>query len=165
MKTPPKKVFIKENGEYVELEYDKFCKMKQFNESFRERKFIPIQGNFLEVDKESYKEFYKDYERQKYLRQLEIANTVYQTEESEGNEGMYRVNIADEEFENRELDRIMLSNLVKAIELLAEGERQLIDLLYCKGLSQRQAAKILQITQPAIKYRLDQLLAKLKGLM
>ena len=50
MKYAPKKVFIKENGEYVPLEYDEFCKMKANDEAYKQKLFIPVQGCLLEVD-------------------------------------------------------------------------------------------------------------------
>lgn len=159
MKTPPKKVFIKENGEYLEIEYTEFCKIKELDKGFAERKFVPIQGCLLEVDKKNYKEFYKEYERNRYLRKLDMENSVYQTGQSEDNEGiMYCVNIVDYEFEERMIDRVILEKLSHALELLSTDEQLLIDLIYRKGMSQRQAAKVLGISQSALHYRISVLL-------
>lgn len=163
MKTPPKKVFIKENGEYIEIGYAEFCKIKELDESFAERRFIPIQGCLLEVDKITYKEIYKEDERNRYLRKLDLDNTVYQTNESEDNEGiMYCVNVVDYEFEERMINHIMLEKLLSALELLSADEQLLVDLIYYKGMSQRNAAETVGIAQSTLEYKIKTAISKLK---
>lgn len=166
MKYNPRKVFIKEDGDYKAISYEEFCNLNEMSESLVARKFVPIQGCLLEVDEKTYKEIYREYERNRYLRHLDMENTVYQTDASEDNEGiMYCVNVVDEEFESRMIDRVMLEKLLTALELLTPAEHQLIDLIYRKGMSQREAAKALIITQSTLEYRINQLLDKLKSLL
>ena len=38
MKYAPRRVFIKESGEYKELKYDEFCRMNKSDESFTKKK-------------------------------------------------------------------------------------------------------------------------------
>lgn len=166
MKYEPRKVFIKGDGDYKAIAYEEYLHLINVDDSFAERKFVPIQGCLLEVDEKTYKEIYKEYERNRYLRYLDMENTVYQTDASEDNEGiMYCVNVVDDEFENRMIDRVMLEKLLNALELLTPAEHQLIDLIYREGMSQREAAKVLIITQSTLEYRINQLLDKLKSLL
>ena len=166
MKYNPRKVFIKEDGDYKAIAYEEYLKLNKVDESFLERKFVPIQGCLLEVDEKTYKEIYKEYERNRYLRHLDMENTVYQTDASEDNEGiMYCVNVVDEEFEDRMINRVMLEKLLNALEFLTPAENQLIDLIYCKGMSQREVAKVLGITQSTLEYRLKTTYKKLVSLL
>ena len=63
MKYAPRKVYIKESGNYVELSYMDFCRRRQADQSYMDKLFIPVQGCLLEVVREQYTDFYRDKER------------------------------------------------------------------------------------------------------
>lgn len=69
-KYAPRKVFILENGEYVELTYEEFESCKANDPTYEDRYFIPVQGFLMEVSKEHYKDFYRAKEREAYLKKL-----------------------------------------------------------------------------------------------
>ena len=69
-KYAPRKVFILENGEYVELSYEEFESRKANDPTYEDRYFIPVQGFLMEVSKEHYKDFYRAKEREAYLKKL-----------------------------------------------------------------------------------------------
>ena len=46
VKYAPRKVFIKESGRYVELSYMDFCRRRESDQTYMDKLFIPIQGNF-----------------------------------------------------------------------------------------------------------------------
>ena len=69
-KYAPRKVFILENGEYVELTYEEFESRKANDPTYEDRYFIPVQGFLMEVSKEHYKDFYRAKEREAYLKKL-----------------------------------------------------------------------------------------------
>ena len=58
-KYAPRKVFILENGEYVELTYEEFESRKANDPTYEDRYFIPVQGFLLEVSQECYEDFYR----------------------------------------------------------------------------------------------------------
>lgn len=166
MKYAPRKVFIKENGEYKELTYEEFSRMEKTDESYAGKKFLPIQGCILEVDEETYKSIYKEQERNRYVQKLEMENIAYQSESSLDNEWvMYGINVLDEEFENRMIDRVLASKLLCAIEQLNNEEQVIVDMIYGKGMSQRKVANALGTTQSTIAYRVQRILDKLRFLM
>lgn len=166
MKYNFKKVFVKENGEYKSLDYKKFCCIEESDESYARKKFIPMHGYLLEVDENTYSEFYKEHERNRYLYQIDRENAIYQKEASLNNNGvLLGVNLVDDEFENRMIDRVMIDKLLSTLELLSADEQQLIDLIYFRGMSQRQASKIMKTPQSTLEYRISQLLHKIKILM
>ena len=63
MKYAPRKVYIKKDGDYVELSYQDFCRRRQTDQSYMDKLFIPVQGCLLEVVREQYTDFYRDKER------------------------------------------------------------------------------------------------------
>ncbi len=60
MKYVPRKVYIKKDGDYVELSYQDFCRRRQADQSYMDKLFIPVQGCLLEVVREQYTDFYRD---------------------------------------------------------------------------------------------------------
>lgn len=166
MKYAPKKVYVKENEEYIPLEYREFCRMKVSNETYAKKKFIPVQGSLLEVDANTYKETYKEYERDRYVRNMEIENTVYCAESIESDERLEADNCtAEDDLENEVIKRVMISRLRKALQQLEPEESMIIDLLYYKGMSQRSAAEKIGISSTTLQYRLKVLIIKLKALV
>lgn len=169
MKYAPKKVFIKENGEYVELEYDEFCRLKAQDEAYKQKLFIPVQGCLLEVDEKNYKEHYKEKERNRYLHILDIkyrlgsisAMIQYQNEED------FSYIVADEEYdvESRIINKIMTEKLRCVLSQLSSEEKEIIELLFYKCLTQREVASVLGIPQSTLEHRLKAILKKLKKLI
>ena len=71
-KYAPRKVFILENGEYVEITYEELCRREEIDCTYKDKLFIPLHGMIMEVTKEQYDAFYRDHERQRYLRKRDI---------------------------------------------------------------------------------------------
>lgn len=67
MKYTPKKVFILEDGKYIEMPYEEFNRRKQEDESYREKRFLSLHGMLMEVTKEEYLSYYKEKRRQRYI--------------------------------------------------------------------------------------------------
>lgn len=75
MKYAPKKVFILENGNYKEITYAELCRLTE-NESvlYADKLFIPLHGMLMEVSEDTYRDFYKNKRRQKYLYEQSEEN-------------------------------------------------------------------------------------------
>ena len=54
MKLEPKKIFVLQDGKYIELSYQEFQKI-----DVKGRTFLPLYGMLMEVSKEVYKDFYR----------------------------------------------------------------------------------------------------------
>ena len=67
----PRKVFILENGEYIELTNEEFEHRKVTDPTYADKLFLPVQGCLLETDRTHYADFYRDKERQRYLKKLD----------------------------------------------------------------------------------------------
>ena len=66
-KYAPRKVFILENGEYVEISYEELCRREENDPSYKDNLFIPLHGMIMEVDEISYRDFYRAKDRDEYL--------------------------------------------------------------------------------------------------
>ncbi len=76
MKYAPRKVYLKENGGYVELSYTDFCRRREADHTYSDKLFIPVQGCLIEVVREQYTDFYRDKERWRYLQKLDAKNSL-----------------------------------------------------------------------------------------
>ena len=74
MKYAPKKVFILENGKYKEITYSELQELEQSGKSYAEKFFLPLHGMLMEVTEETYKWYYKDKRRQKYIDERSLLN-------------------------------------------------------------------------------------------
>ncbi|MFR1982734.1 MAG: hypothetical protein ACLS4Z_02630 [Christensenellaceae bacterium] len=72
MKYAPKKVFILENGKYKEITYSELQELEQSGKSYAEKFFLPLYGMLMEVTAETYKWYYKDKRRQKYIDEFSV---------------------------------------------------------------------------------------------
>lgn len=178
MKFIPKKVYIKGNNDYIEMEYDEFLKaypeytentIRRLHNKSDERFFIPIQGCLLEVKKETYREYYREKERYKYIRSLDNKNRLLSA--SAISDSQNQEDFADIEagpgydVEATTITRIMVEVLKVVLHFLSEEELTMIDLVYDKCLSYGEAAEEMRIPKSTFEKRLSELLEKIKVLM
>lgn len=74
MKYAPKKVFILENGKYKEITYSELQELEQSDKSYAKKFFLPLYGMLMEVTAETYKAYYRDKRRQKYIDERSLLN-------------------------------------------------------------------------------------------
>lgn len=74
MKYAPKKVFILENGNYKEITYNELRQLEQTDKSYMDKFFLPLHGMLMEVTKQTYREYYQDKRRQKYIDERSKLN-------------------------------------------------------------------------------------------
>ena len=167
MKYAPRKVYIKENGGYVELSYKDFCRRRQADQSYMDKLFIPIQGCLLEVVREQYTEFYRDKERWRYLKKLDTKNSLLSLEGFTDSEGNVLDFIVDEAVDVSEtvIHAVMVDRLKAVLPLLSDGEQALIQAIFFDGLSEREVGLRLGLTQSVVNKRKAKILAKLKKIM
>ena len=100
MKYAPKKVFILENGVYREISYNELKQLEQADKSYMDKFFLPLHGMLMEVTEETYKEYYRDKRRQKYMtvEQLRKAFLLLSPDERELITAIYIQNLTEREF-------------------------------------------------------------------
>ena len=164
MKYAPKKVFILEKGNYKEITYSELKQLEQADKSYMDKFFLPLYGMLMEVTEETYKKYYRDKRRQKYIDERSKANgdvsyNALDTDETLG-EDVFADTKTDVEAEV--INKMTVAELRKAFLLLSPDERELIKILFIDGVTERKASEIYGVSQVAIHKRKNKILAKLK---
>lgn len=165
MRYAPRKVFILEDGKYIEKDYEEVAEI--ITEQEEKRYFIPLHGMLMEVDEEEYQQFYKDKRRQKYIE-----------EESKNNGEISYDLLANDKFNDEAIlvdfelnvellveQNILRKQLHEALGILTPEERKLIHAIFFDGLSEREYAKRQKVYPNAIHKKKKRILEKLKRLM
>ena len=166
MKYAPEKVFVKENNEYVEISYSELCKREATDESYKLKRFLPLHGMLMEVDEEFYEDFYRQKNRDEYLtwrtKNKDVSYQDYDTEDCSGEDMLVD---PDEDIVTQVTDKLMAEHVRYVVSLLPSDERELIEVLFFKGYSERQWSRISGVPQRTICYRKNVILQKLKKIL
>lgn len=168
MKYAPEKVFILENGAYIEITYEELCRFKEdHNNLYADKLFLPLHGMLLEVTENTYRDFYRDKRRQKYLREQsekngDISYDMLTTNEFNGEDILID---GSKDIAAQVESKIMADKLKQAILTLPKEEQLLIYRHYYAEIPETELASIYGISQQAISKRLIKIRAKLKKLL
>lgn len=166
-KYKPRKVFILDNGEYRELTCEEFEMYKENEPAYGSKLFIPVQGCLVETDRTHYNAFYRDKERQKYLRFLDRKHGLLSIDAFDSNDdnGMDFLQADVEEVSEMVAHSQLLEELRKVVNSLPENEKALITGHFYDGISQTELAKKYGIHQSNISRKINRILWKIKNLM
>ena len=167
VKYAPRKVYIKKDGDYVELSYQDFCRRRQADQSYMDKLFIPVQGCLLEVVREQYTDFYRDKERWRYLKKLDTNHSLLSLEGFTDSEGNVLDFIVDEAVDVAEtvVHAVMVDRLKAVLPLLSSSEQTLIQAIFFEELSEREVGLWLGVTQSVVNKRKAKILAKLRKIL
>ncbi len=160
------KCFVFAPDGYEEITYSELCRRREMDQSYEEKKFIPLHGMLMEVTPEHYREFYRNRRRQKYLDERskdngDISIDMLTTPEFNGAD----ILVSSEDIEEQVVLRMMVDKLRSCLLMLSEEERELLHDLFYIGLSERDAAEKYAVSQVAIHKRKKRVLDKLKKMM
>ncbi len=161
----PTNVFIKENGEYIEISYKAFCEKQ--NTEFKDKFFISLHDMLMEVDEAYYIEFYREQRREKYLREraIEKGDVYYNSLDTEDFCGEEILIDPDEDVAEQVMDKLMIEKLRSVLPILSEDEYVLIHKHYFENIPETELAKFYGVSQQAISKRMLKIRAKLKNLI
>lgn len=167
MKYEPKKVFILENGNYKEITYNELQKLERSDKSYMDKFFLPLHGMLMEVTEQTYREYYRDKRRQKYVDERsklngDVSYNALDTDETLG-EDIFADTKTDVEAEV--INKMTVAELRRAFLLLSPDERELIKILFIDGVTERKASEMYGVSQVAIHKRKNRILAKLKDFL
>ena len=167
MKYAPKKVFILENNEYVEITYEELCHREATDKSYEDKLFLPLHGMLMEVTEDVYADFYRDQRRQQYITARAIANgdvsyDALNTDEFNGEDTLVD---SDENVAEQVAQKMMIEKLRRVLPLLSEEEKLLIHRHYFEDIPETELAEIYGITQQGISKRIKKIREKLKKLL
>ncbi|MBO4898516.1 MAG: sigma-70 family RNA polymerase sigma factor [Clostridia bacterium] len=126
-----------------------------------------IDGKYYEVSNETYLKYKKDYDHSKRLKEYEAEVTVLSLDKVITNELDLSEVLPDPSVnvEDSAINSILLEKMRKERNKLSLDEKLLLELLFERGKSQEEAAKITGIPQSTISYRLERILKKLRKAM
>lgn len=167
MKYAPKKVFILLDGEYTEISYEELCYLTEESAQYADKLFIPLHGMLMEVTEDTYRDFYRDKRRQKYLYEQskengDISYDMLTTDEFSGEDVLID---SSEDIAILVENKIMADKLKKVILTLTEEEQLLLYRHYYADTSETELAPLYGISQQAVSKRLAKVRAKLKKLL
>ena len=167
MKYVPKKVFILENGNYKEITYSELKQLDQADNSYMAKFFLPLHGMLMEVTEETYKEYYRDKRRQKYIGERSKANgdisyNSFDTDELLGEDILVDKHI---DVEAQVISKMTVEQLQKAFLLLSPDEIALLKFRYFKEYSEIKLSKFYGVSQQAISKRIKKILSKIKKII
>ena len=167
MKYTPKKVFILEDGKYIEMPYEEFNRRKQEDESYREKRFLSLHGVLMEVAEEDYLSYYKEKRRQRYIdeRAKKFGTFSYDALTTDEFNGKDILSDPNSNVEAEVQARYFTEKLRTALSELTDDERILITLHYYKDISESELAKKYGISQQAISKRIKKIREKLKSII
>ncbi len=164
MKYAPKKVFILENNEYVEITYEELCHREMTERGYEDKLFLPLHGMLMEVTKDFYDDFYRDKRRQEYITARSIANgdVSYDALDTDEFNGEATLVDPDEDIAEQVAQKMMIEKLHRVLPLLSEDERDLVVALFYEKRTEREYANDIGISQVAVHKRKHRILEKLK---
>ena len=167
VKYTPKKVFILEDGKYIEMPYEEFNRRRQEDESCREKRFLSLHGMLMEVTEEEYVSYYKDKRRQRYIdeRAKKFGTFSYDALTTDEFNGKDILADPNSNVEAEVQARYFTEKLRTALSELTDDERILITLHYYKDISESELAKKYGISQQAISKRIKKIREKLKSII
>lgn len=159
------KCFIKnEVGQYDEITYNELCeRCEAYPEMYANRKFFPLQGMLLEVSLEQYKSLYKDYERQRYLKNLDNYYNPISLNELKNDKSMLIK--ADVDIFKIVETGMLLESLENALTQLNEQEMFIINALFFEQKTDTALARETGIPRSTITSRKIKILKKLKSII
>lgn len=163
-KYAPRKVFVLEDGKYIELTNEEFGNRKENNPTYGDRYFIPVQGFLLEVDRRNYEDFYREKERQAYLNKLDAKYGLLSIDafDSEDDNGSDYIQSEGEDITETVAQLLLLDKLRTVIPTLKQADRELLWAIYYEGLTERQYADRCGVNRNAIHKRKVRILAQIR---
>ena len=160
------KCFILSPDGYEEITYTELCRRRDKDETYKDKKFIPLHGMLMEVTPEQYIEFYRTRNRQRYLDKRsaekgDISIDMLTTPEFNGE----NILVSEEDVAEQAINQMMLDKLRDSLGLLTADEMELIRDVFYDGITERDLAKKHRVSQVAIHKRKKRILDKLKKLL
>lgn len=164
VKYAPKKVFILENGKYKEITYSELQELEQSDKSYAEKFFLPLYGMLMEVTAETYKAYYRDKRRQKYIDERSLLNGDVSYDALDTDETLGAEVFADTktDVEAAVINKMTVAELRKAFLLLSPDEKKLLIEHFFDEKSQVELSKQYGVNQSSISRKINRIIAKLK---
>jgi len=128
---------------------------------------LVVKKQRIAVSKEVYRAYYQCRDREVYLERLHRKYTESLEELEECGFSVERNSsfISKETAEDEAIRNIMIEKMKVSLKLLNEDELFLITEIYKKGVSERELAKIMNVSQQVVHYKKNNILNKMKEIL
>lgn len=164
MRYAPNKIFMLEDGQYIEISYEYYQRLMQENPK---RRFWLLGGMLMEVSEEDYVQMNREKSKMQYQSKIakkmgEFSYDSISTDEFDG-----ILILEDHTLDVCEIveNKIMVDKLREAMKGLSKEEAELIQALYFGDFSEKTYGEKLGISQVAVHKRKKNVLEKLRKLM
>ena len=162
------KCFIRlKKGIYEEITYKELEEKRKKYSTYRKKKFIPIQGMLIEILPTEYKSFYKEIERNKYIKRQEKNIEIFSYDGLIDNDNK-NMDIIEDKVTNIEFQierKLEMEQLREALMKLDDNEYKLIRALFFEDKTLRKYAKSIGISHVAIQRQKERILEKLRKIL
>lgn len=156
-------VFVLENQVYKEISFSEYLSRCSIDEAYRNKHFIYVSKRLMEVSHDDYVRHYKELERIRYLKKLDIENGLISMENMDDADSD-NTSSSDYVPERAEI-AIMMKKLSDCLLMLTDDELELIKAIFFDGLSEREYALRKGVYNNAVHKKKVRILKKLKNLM
>lgn len=157
-------VFIRKNGEYLEISYEEFCRTQ--DTVFKDAFFICSHGVLMEVTQDFYRDYYREDRRVRYLEEQAADKVIsYHSLDTDEFCGEDILIDPDENVAEQVVQKIMIDKLRSVLPLLTDDEKALIQAIYFEGMTERDYAEITGVYRNAVHKKKVRILEKLKKLL
>lgn len=164
MQRAPERIFILENGMYIEISYDDY---QRFTEENPKRRFWLFGGMLMEVSEADYVQMNREKSRMQY--QCKIAKKMgefsYDSLDTDDFDGVLILEDPRPNVSEVVEQRIMVDKLCEAIKLLSDEEAELIKALFFDDVSEREYSREKGISHTAVQKRRQKVLKKLRNMI
>ena len=164
MRYAPNKIFMLENGQYIEISYEYYQRLVEENSM---RRFWLFGGMLMEVSEEDYIQMNREKSRMQYQFKMaaklgEFSYDSISTDEFDG-----ALILEDHSPDVCEIveNQLMVEQLREVMKRLSKEETELIQALYFRDYSEKTYGEKLGISQVAVHKRKKNGLEKLRKLM
>jgi len=134
----------------------------------KEQYIIKVEGNPVEVTPEVYYTYYRMARQERGQEEKKQRNGVFSYDALDTGETVGLEAIPDSitpSVEETLVSKELKACLHRAIDNLPRAERELIEAIYFQGMSEREYAKHVGISQAGVSHRLRKTLSKIRILM
>ncbi len=166
-KKTPKKVFILQNGKYIEITFSEYCRRAEIDETYNRMLFLPLYGMLMEVTPMTYEEFYREEHRQKYLKRLSVKNNDLSYDLLSNDEFNGEDILIDESQSvcEKAIENILIEQLRLSIQKLSAEEKNLIVAHFFDETPQTVLSQLYGVSQQAMNQKIAKIVKKLRKLI
>ena len=164
MRHAPNKIFMLENGQYIEISYDYYQRLMEENSK---RRFWLFGGMLMEVSEEDYVQMNREKSKMQYQSKMakRMGEFSYDSISTDEFDGILILEDHNPDVSEIVETRMMVDRLREVMKELSEEETELIQALYVDNVSEREYSREKGISHTAVQKRRQRIIDKLRDLM